>query len=141
MIELLIARELLPELDFFSVQELHMLLLLFLGRFDLHVDFTAGLLDEAIVILEMEVDLGRILARKVVECLLKPVIIELGYFELIIHFSFHRADRALLGICRHLSHPMRNLWRLDEWRRACRNCVPICRTSWRFEACVGLLYL
>ena len=69
MVELEAARELLPELDLFAVEELRVHQLLALVRLYLHVNLVLRLSDEAIVVLEVEVDFGGELSRELVECL------------------------------------------------------------------------
>ena len=76
MVELLITRELLPEFDLLSVQKCNMLLLFLLGGFDLNVDLITRLLDEAIVILEVQIDLGCVLAGEIVECLFDSIAVD-----------------------------------------------------------------
>ena len=68
MVEVKIARELLPEVDLFPIQELSMLLLLTLVRLHLHIDLVLALFDEPVVVLEVEVDIGGKLLRKPIKC-------------------------------------------------------------------------
>ena len=63
------ARELFPELDLLAVQELRVHELLSFRGLDLHINLVLALLDEAIVVLEVEVDFRGELSRERVECL------------------------------------------------------------------------
>ena len=69
VVELETAREFFPELDLLSVEKLGVLQFVALVCLDLHVYLVLGFLDEAIVVLEIQVDLSGELGREGVESL------------------------------------------------------------------------
>ena len=68
VVELEAARELLPELNLFSVLKLCVQELFSLRRLDLNVNLILALLDKPVVILEVKVDFSSKLRCVAIEC-------------------------------------------------------------------------
>ena len=68
VVELQAARELLPELNLFSILKLCMQELFSLRRLDLNVDLVLALLNKPVVVFEVKVDFSSKLRSVAIEC-------------------------------------------------------------------------